>query len=478
MKKSVGVVGVVLAGAVAYGISSWYVGQRAQDYIETAIVEGNTRLGKVLGEELSTQPVKLSISRYDRGWLSSNIIYSLKFSGSGGEVTEFLLADTLHHGPFPWSAVRQGDLTPVLATSQATLMPSAGSQRWFDALGGRSPLSIASRIGFNGAGESDWHFEAVDFTTDTKAKISFGGGHLKMTYAPDLAAISTKGDFPSFSARLPDDESFSLQALTFDKSYSFEGDQPAKIRFDVAQTLYTGADNAKVRLDAFTLTGESFEKNGLFDGKARYDIQAVHSSDINLGKLGAAFQVSRLDLKAFQALTSQYDAILAEQGLSDDDLADLDDRDVLRLREHLFELLKSKPSLALDPFIWDNGEGQSSLSATFDFVRPDFALIDAPSDELLMQAVGQVDVSASVSKSMFAKLYDQMTSDTEDAERANATARMLFDMYAGVLTRTGLAKYADGVLTSAVRYKDQQVVVNGTTYTIPEFLERLSLPGL
>ena len=95
-----------------------------------------------------------------------------------------------------------------------------------------------------------------------------------------------------------------------------------------------------------------------------------------------------------------------------------------------------------------------------------------------MQAVGQVDVSASVSKSMVAKLYAQMMSGTEDAERANATARMLFDMYAGVLTRTGLAKYADGVLTSAIRYKDQQVVVNGTTYTIPEFLERLSLPGL
>ena len=93
MKKSVGVVGVVLAGAVAYGISSWYVGQRAQDSIETAVVEGNARLGKVLGEELSTQPVKLSISRYDRGWFSSNIIYSLKFSGSGGEVTEFLLAE-------------------------------------------------------------------------------------------------------------------------------------------------------------------------------------------------------------------------------------------------------------------------------------------------------------------------------------------------------------------------------------------------
>ena len=134
--------------------------------------------------------------------------------------------------------------------------------------------------------------------------------------------------------------------------------------------------------------------------------------------------------------------------------------------------------MALDPFIWDNGEGQSRLSAKFDFVRPDFALIDAPSDELLMQTLGQVDVSASVSKSMFAKLYAQTMSEGENAESAHATARMLFDMYAGVLARTGLAKYADGVLTSAIRYKEKQIVVNGTTYTIPEFLERLSLPGL
>ena len=478
MKKSVAVVGVLLAGVVAYGASSWYVGQRAQDHIETAIVDGNSRLGKVLGEELSTLPVQLSVSRYDRGWFSSSIIYSLKFNGAGGEVTEFLLADKLQHGPFPWSAVRQGDLAPVLAISQAVLMPSAASQRWFDALGGRAPLSIKSRLGFNGAGESDWHFEPVDFTTDTSAKVSFGGGHLNIVYAPALSAISSKGNFPSFSAKLPDEESFSLETVTFDKSYSFVGNQAATIRFDIAQTLYTGSDNAQVRLEAFTLAGESAQKDGLFDGNARYEVQALHSSTVNLGKVSAAFQVSRLDLKAFQALTAQYDTILADQGLGDDNLAELDDRDVLRLREHLFELLKSKPSVALDPFIWDNGEGQSRLSAKFDFVRPDFALIDAPSDELLMQTLGQVDVSASVSKSMFAKLYAQTMSEGENAESAHATARMLFDMYAGVLARTGLAKYADGVLTSAIRYKEKQIVVNGTTYTIPEFLERLSLPGL
>ena len=57
MKKSVAVVGGVLAAAVVYGAASWYVGQRAQDVIETAVAQGNGQLGEVLGAELSTQPV-------------------------------------------------------------------------------------------------------------------------------------------------------------------------------------------------------------------------------------------------------------------------------------------------------------------------------------------------------------------------------------------------------------------------------------
>lgn len=478
MKKSVAVVGLVAALAVAYGASSWYIGQRAQDTIESAVAKGNSHLGKVLGEELSTQPVQLSISQYDRGWFSSRIIYSLKFRGAGGDVTEFLLADKLHHGPLPWSGISQGQFAPVLARSHATLMPSLGSQRWFDALKGKSPLHIKSHLALNGSGQSDWHFEAVDFTTDDGSKLSFGGGHLKMLFASDFETVTTEGHFPLLSAKLVDDDQLVVEGVKFNKSYAFGPNQTAKVNFDISEARYVGTDNETLRLQGLTLAGDSIEKDGLFDGTARYETQSLQFSDINLGKLSAGFQVGRLDLKSLQALTAEYDEILAEQGLSGDEFAELDSKDVLRLREHLFELLKAKPTLALDPFIWDNGDGQSKLSAKVDLVRPDFSLIDATDEELLLKIMGQVDLSVSLAKSMFAKTYVQVMAEGEDAEKANAMARMMFDMYAGMLAKTGLAKYTDGVLSSAIRYKDQKVVVNGKTFTIPEFLDKLSLPDL
>lgn len=481
MNKSVAVVGVLAALVVAYSASSWFVGQRAQDAIESAVTKGNGHLGKVLGEELSTQPVQISISQYDRGWFSSRIIYSLKFSGAGGQVTEFLLADKLQHGPLPLSGISQGQFKPVLARSHATLMPSLGSQRWFDALKGKSPLSIDSHLGFNGAGQSDWHFEAVDFDLEDGGKVSFGGGHLKMVFTSEFDTITTESSFPKLSAKLPDNDAVSVEGIKVNNSYVFGANQTAKVRVDIDNARYTGTDNETLRLQGLTLEGESVEKDGLFDGSARYETQGLHISDLNLGKLSAAFQISGVDLKALQALTKEYDAILAEQGLDDTEFADLDNKEIMRLREHLFALLKPRPSLALDPFVWDNGEGQSRLSAKFDFVRPDISMINAPDEELLMQLVDKVDVSVSIAKSMFAKAYTQVMVEgqaSDEVNQANAMARMMFDMYANMLSKTGLAKYTDGLLATTIRYKAQKVDVNGTTMTIPELLERLSLPGL
>ena len=48
----------------------------------------------------------------------------------------FKLKDHLQHGPLPVSAVRSGDLTPMLALGNATMVPSAATQKWFDSLKG------------------------------------------------------------------------------------------------------------------------------------------------------------------------------------------------------------------------------------------------------------------------------------------------------------------------------------------------------
>lgn len=479
MKKSVAVVGVVLAAAVVYGASSWYVGQRAQDVIETAVAQGNGQLGEVLGAELSTQPVQLSISRYDRGWFSSSVIYSLKLTSPKGELTEYLLGDSLQHGPFPWSALAQGNFSPVLALSQASMIPSAGSQPWFDSLNGQSPLTIKSRIGFREDGESHWKFQPLDYTSADGSKVVFSGGEMTMAFAPGFDSVKTQGRFAKFHATQANEEVFTLDGVTFDKSYAFGNDatdQTVDLRIAADSASYTDDGSDPIRVLQLTVTGQSTKRDGMLDGTARYEAGSVQFADVNFGKITAGFAVNRLNLDALQDLTATYDQILTEQGLSDTDVADLDDKDVLRLREHLFAMLKSQPSLALDPFVWDNGEGQSTLSVKASFKQPDMVYVDATTDELLLQALSTIDTSLSISKSMFAKLYVQGMQGSEDPARAQESARMIFDMYAGVAKRSGLAQYADGVLTSSIQYENQQITVNGTTLSLAEFLQRIALP--
>ncbi|MBC2768618.1 YdgA family protein [Pusillimonas minor] len=479
MKKSVKLVGLVLVLAVAYGAASWYVGQRAQDVIESAVQTGNQNLGRIFGAEASTQPMQLSVSRYDRGLFSSHIIYSLKIVGQGGAVTEYLLGDRLEHGPFPLSAVRQGQFAPMLALSRASLVPNAATQAWFDSHKGDKPLDITTRVGFSGAGSTQATFAPVEHTSPDGMQVSFAGGDMTIEFSSGLDSATTRGSFPKLQVtNTTTDESVLVDTMVFDKTYQFaatDRNHVTQFKLNVQRLGLLAEKQEVLGLSDLSVTGNSSEQNNSFDGSARYDIASVAFSGKNLGKFAAGFQVGRLDLQALGALTRQYDDILAEQGLSEDDVPQLDHNDLLRLREHLFEALKSRPSLGVDPVVWDNGDGQSQFSVKADFVRPDIVYIDAPTEDILMQAIGTLDLSFSLNKSMMAKAYSQLAEDESSEAQANARARMLFDVYAGRLQRAGLAAYADGVLSSNIRYQDQQMVVNGQALSVAEFLQRGSL---
>lgn len=479
MKKSVKLVGLVVVLAVAYGAASWYVGQRAQDVIENAVQTGNQNLGRIFGAEASTQPMQLSVSRYDRGLFSSNIIYSLKIVGQGGAVTEYLLGDRLEHGPFPLSAVRQGQFAPMLALSRASLVPNAATQAWFDSLKGAKPVDITTRVGFSGAGSTQATFAPVEHTTPDGLQVSFAGGDMTIEFSSGLDSATTRGSFPKLQVtNTTTDESVLVDTMVFDKTYQFaatDRNHVTQFKLNVQRLGLLAEKQEVLGLSDVSVSGNSSEQNNSFDGSARYDVASAAFSGKNLGKFAAGFQVNRLDLQALGALTRQYDDILAEQGLSENDVPQLDHNDLLRLREHLFEALKSKPSLGVDPVVWDNGDGQSQFSVKADFVRPDIVYIDAPTEDVLMQAIGALDFSFSLNKSMMAKAYSQLAEDEPSEAQANARARMLFDVYAGRLQRAGLAAYTDGVLSSNIRYQDQQVVVNGQALSVAEFLQRGSL---
>src|SRR5690606_23739972 len=102
------------------------------------------------------------------------------------------------HGPLPVSALSSGDFMPMLAHSQAHLLATPATQKWFDSQNGKSPLNIETRVGFGGTGKSVWSFSPAELVEDDE-KISFSGGAIEMDFTNDFNDNTATGQVASFS---------------------------------------------------------------------------------------------------------------------------------------------------------------------------------------------------------------------------------------------------------------------------------------
>src|SRR5690606_25060049 len=106
MKKSTGVVGVIVVLGAAYLGTTWYVGKEAQKAVERVVAQANERFAKALGTELGGSGLTLNIDDYQRRFFSSDVTYTLSLKDEDDKPIELILRDHLQHGPFPVDALR------------------------------------------------------------------------------------------------------------------------------------------------------------------------------------------------------------------------------------------------------------------------------------------------------------------------------------------------------------------------------------
>lgn len=198
MKKSAGIVVTVVVLGLAYVGTSWYVGKRAETTIRHAVDQANQRLVRALGTELGGSGLSLSVSEYKRHLFSSDIVYTLQMKDPSGKPVEYLLSDDLQHGPFPFGALKEGHLTPLLAYSRARMIPSAVTQKWFDSLHGAAPVTAVTYVRFSGAGQSQWLFRPLD-VQEPDQTFKFSGGTADVTFSKDFKDGVAVGDFKAIS---------------------------------------------------------------------------------------------------------------------------------------------------------------------------------------------------------------------------------------------------------------------------------------
>ncbi|MGB6242483.1 MAG: YdgA family protein [Castellaniella sp.] len=472
----------VVAGAacvlvIAYGAASWYAGRAAQQSIESWVAQANQEIKAQWASD--DAPPVLRLEDYQRGIFASQVQYVFEFHDEEDKPQALSLQDDLQHGPWPLAALGDGHWQPLIAYSRVRPLPGGLWQPWFDAVDDKAglPWRADSLVEFGG------HVASRVTLAPARAddgSLDFSGGALQLSYQQDTRHLNLSAQAQSLAVQDTDlSMRIRVEGLQFDSQTTRSGDADLQShqQLNLTQIQVTGADGPALRFQQPSMQMDAARTGSLLDSRVQYDLGQLQAGEQDLGALQLKASVEQLDVPSFQALMMALERMQADQ---DRDGQPLSAQDEQQLRSLVTAALVSSPRLSLDTLNWTTPSGKTELQAKAQF-RP--APDDAPQDlgGLLERGVARLAIHIGVSKPMLLDVLRRSQADA-DPEMMVALVSMMFDQYAGRLTRAGLAREQDGRLQTDVSYADGQVTVNERAMTPEAFVqqvdETLGLGGL
>ncbi len=473
MKKSTGVVGVVVLAGLAYLGTSWYVGKEAQATVEQIVVQANERLVKVLGADLGGSGLNIEIKDYKRQLFSSDISYSIHMQGDDGEPVELKMHDHLQHGPFPLSALRLGDFSPMLAHSQARLIATPATQAWFDSQEGKPPVHGETRVGFFGEGKSVWTFEPTNLVEEGET-LAFSGGVIEMVFSNDFNDNTAVGEFAELSLTddaAGDDLKVRNVRINSKTATGQQDDITVTTTATVGALVIDGESDDALVIENMTVNLDSLQKASLLDGSLRYDFGRIAVGNADLGSVSVGVKAERLDVAAITAMAVEYDAIQASHGADEDQEFELTDAEEAVMRDRVMTILASNPVLSIEPFIWKNGKGQSQAGLKVNLAKPT-SPDDADNQILVAEIFKRIKLDVTLSKSMFVQVFGQAEKNPEERLQMELLGALLYDQYIARFKQAGLVKVDGDIASLDMLYENDSVNVNGQAMPVDEFMQR------
>lgn len=478
MNKSAVFAGAVIVVAAAYAGSAWYVGMEAEKTIRAAVEQANERMAQSWGPDSGTVRATLAIEDYQRGLFSSNARYSLLVQDDDERI-ELAMQDAMQHGPFPWGLIKQGSFEPLLAYSQSQLVDTESVKRWFDAARGTMPLQADTRIGFGGQGKTVWELAPLEWAADGD-QFSFSGGHITINFSNDLRDSDGTAHFDSLVVGGgPDGENVSLKGMRLESQARTAADESIRVdtSLQVAAVEVDTITSERVVLEETAVTWNSTQQGAVLDAAARYEIKRILVGGQNIGNVVVGGKADRLDLEAFSALVSEYDAIAHEHGAEEGEDFDPTVEDQERMLARLVPVLATRPEIALDPLVWRNEKGESSLALSV-ALQP-LAEEDAHlQEDILLTALRELRLDIALSRSMLMQLVTSTAGNDGESAQLEMLAAFMYDTYVGQLEEAGLVRRDGDRDMATLVYSDGMVDINGQAISLPEFLMFLGLFGL
>lgn len=469
MKKSVVLAGAVVFVAAAYTGVSWYVGVRAEDTLRAAIAQANERIVKTLGPDLGPLRIQMEIADYRRGVFSSEARYTLIMQDDEERV-ELGLDDHMQHGPFPWTLVKQGSFEPMLAHSRSQLVDTESVKRWFDASRGVMPLAVDTHIGFGGQGVSSWKFAPLEWAVDGD-RLSFSGGQIDMRFSNGFRDSTGEGRFASLvMGEGAEGSTLTMDDIRLESRTATAADESVQVQsvLQVATLSLKEADEESLTVGQVKATLDSVQKAKLLDASLRYDFGSLRVGGIDLGSITVGGKLARFDFEAFSSLLTEYDAIAARHDAQADEEFELTAQDEERLLARLRPVLAASPEAALQPVVWRNSKGESTMavSAAFQPVPANVPETEAA----LVEALREVRIELHLSRPMFLQAFAQTGADASEREQLEMLAGVMFDGYVDELEQQGLVQREGDRATLTLVYGGDVVTVNGRKMSLEELV--------
>ncbi|NLC35693.1 MAG: YdgA family protein, partial [Alcaligenaceae bacterium] len=274
-------------------------------------------------------------------------------------------------------------------------------------------------------------------------------------------------------------ETVSLQGMRLESRTRTAADETIQVdsSLQVATVAVDAVASDSLVLEEVAVTWNSTQQGSLLDAAARYEIQRILMGDNNLGSVVLGGKAARLDLEAFSALASEYDAIAREHGAGSGEDFDPTVEDQERMLARLLPVLATRPELALDPLVWRNEKGESSLALNI-ALQPVAEEGDGFEEDILAAALRELRFDIALSRSMLMQLVSGAAGSDGESAQFEMLAAFMYDTYIGQLEQAGLVRRdGDRDMTSVV-YSDGMVDINGQAMSLPEFLMLLGLFGL
>jgi uncharacterized protein YdgA (DUF945 family) len=341
---------VVIVGlAVAYPVTSWFMGQRVGRYMDNEY------------QKLADNPyVRVVDRKTERGVFSSTETATFELSRPGlaaaksaeagsakNLVIRLTARSTFKHGPLP-------GLRRIAATSVHTELRFDNPSLVLTWLyGDKAPLTIDTVVGLSGAGHQDIKSPAVDAVLDDQTHVRLGGLEIGNDFQPGMAAYKMSGGLPYVKIDTADGRGsvdVSTIALQGEQHVVSDAEPPmyaGPVELTAAKLAVRGPNGKAFAAEGVRVATDVSDHDAFIDTSISYGFQSLKVAKLGLGPSRLDISLRHLDAKLLADFNRAYMKLVGDPDFQ----RQTDKRPSMafkRLRQPLMAILGKSPEFGID----------------------------------------------------------------------------------------------------------------------------------